>query len=160
MKNCRMEFRIDDLSDPKIGDFLEEHIEDMKSVSPPESKHALDLDDLKMPDVTFWSAWEKDILVGCGALKELDSSHAEIKSMRISSELRGRGIASKLLSHILSEASLKGYLRLSLETGSMSFFDPARKLYEKFGFTYCEPFANYKKDPNSVFMCLELIQNA
>lgn len=155
-----MEFKIDDLSDPRIAAFLEEHIKDMKSVSPPESKHALDLDALRMPDVIFWSAWDQDILAGCGALKELDSSHAEIKSMRVSPALRGRGLASKLLSHMLSEAALKGYRTLSLETGSMAFFASARKLYEKFGFNYCPPFASYKEDPNSVFMTLELDKNA
>ncbi|MCL4110207.1 UNVERIFIED_CONTAM: hypothetical protein GTU68_026727 [Idotea baltica] len=128
----------------------------MKSVSPPESKHALDLDGLRMPDVIFWSAWEEDNLVGCGALKELNDSHAELKSMRVSSKLRGHGIASKLLKHILSEAKFKGYDTLSLETGSMAFFEPARKLYEKFGFQDCAPFASYMEDPNSVFMSLEL----
>jgi putative acetyltransferase len=155
-----VEFRIDDLSDPRVSDFLEEHIQDMKSVSPPESKHALDLAGLKMPDVTFWSAWQENELIGCCAIKELDRSHAEIKSMRVSSEIRGRGIASVLLSHILSEANLKGYRTLSLETGSMSFFEPARKLYEKFGFQYCGPFAGYNEDPNSVFMSLGLNKNA
>ena len=155
-----IEFKIDDLSDPRVGEFLEEHIKDMKSVSPPESKHALDLDDLKMPDITFWSAWNQHKLIGCGALKELDNTHAEIKSMRISPDLRGRGLASRLLSHMLSEAALKGYRTVSLETGSMTFFEPARKLYEKFGFSYCPPFANYEEDPNSVFMSLGLVKNA
>ena len=155
-----MEFKIDDLSDPRIAEFLEEHIEDMKSVSPPESKHALDLEGLRVPGITFWSVWENAELVGCGALKELDSFHAEIKSMRVSSELRGRGVASKLLGHMLNEAKLKGYRVLSLETGSMPFFEPARKLYQKFGFKICSPFANYKEDTNSVFMSLGLAKNA
>jgi putative acetyltransferase len=155
-----MQFKIDDLSDPRITEFLEAHIKDMKSVSPPESKHALDLRGLRMPDVTFWSAWEDEHLVGCGALKELNSSHAEIKSMRVSSELRGRGIASKLLSYILGEAASKGYRTLSLETGSMPFFEPARNLYEKFGFQYCAPFGNYKDDSNSMFMSLDIAENA
>jgi putative acetyltransferase len=155
-----MEIKIDDLSDPRIEEFLEEHISDMKSVSPPESKHALDLEGLKDPDVTFWSVWERKELVGCGALKQLDDFHAEIKSMRVSSNQRGQGIASKLLVHILSEATSKGYHRLSLETGSMAFFKPARKLYENFGFKYSAPFANYIEDPNSVFMSLDLANNA
>lgn len=154
-----LEFKIDDLSSTRVGKFLEDHIEDMKSVSPPESKHALDLEALKMPDVTFWSVWDQEELVGCCALKALTGSHAEIKSMRISPELRGHGFASRLLSHMLSEATLKGYRRLSLETGSMAFFEPARKLYEKFGFSYCAPFADYKEDPNSVFMSLELVKS-
>lgn len=155
-----MEIRIDDLSDPKIEAFLNEHLEDMKLVSPPESKHALDLEDLKEFSVTFWSVWESRELLGCGALKELDSLHAEIKSMRVSTKHRGQGIASKLLSHILHEAIFRDYRKLSLETGSMMFFEPARKLYEHFGFNYCAPFANYEEDPNSVFMSLELVKNA
>lgn len=155
-----MKFKIDNLSDPKIAKFLEDHLRDMTSVSPPESKHALDLEGLRMPEVTFWSAWEEEELVGCGALKELNGSHAEIKSMRVCPERRGRGLASKLLGHILAEAASRGYRRLSLETGSMSFFEPARKLYEKFGFQYCLPFGCYKEDPNSMFMSLPLSENA
>lgn len=151
-----MKIRIDDLSDPRIETFLNEHIEEMKSISPPESKHALDIESLKKPDITFWSIWQQEELVGCGALKELDSSHAEIKSMRVSSKHQGNKLASKLLSHIMTEARSKGYQKLSLETGSMAFFEPARKLYEKFGFKYCQPFANYKDDPNSLFLSLEL----
>lgn len=154
-----MEFKIDDLSDPRIAEFLEDHINDMKSVSPPESKHALGLEGLRMPDITFWSVWKKKELVGCGALKALNSSQAEIKSMRVSPELRGQGIASKLLSHILEEAASTGYRTLSLETGAMSFFEPAHKLYEKFGFQYCAPFGSYKEDPNSRFMSLNLAGN-
>ncbi|TGG91686.1 GNAT family N-acetyltransferase [Natronospirillum operosum] len=151
-----MEIRIDDLSDPRIAAFLDEHLTDMRATSPPESTHALDLDGLKKPDVTFWTAWVDSDLVGCGALKELTPTHAEIKSMRISSSLRGSGLASKLLTHILQEAEQRGYHKLSLETGSMEFFKPARRLYEKFGFQYCPPFADYREDPNSVFMELTI----
>lgn len=151
-----MDIRIDDLSDPRIESFLDEHVQEMKSVSPPESKHALDIDSLRKPGITFWSAWLKEELVGCGALKELDPSHAEIKSMRVSSIHRGNRLASKLLSHMLAEAKSRGYEKLSLETGSMAFFRPARKLYEKFGFQYCEPFSDYEKDPNSVFLSLDI----
>jgi len=146
----------DDLSDVRIGDFLEEHIKEMKSVSPPESKHALDLDGLRSPNVTFWTVWESEQIIGCGAYKKLDSTHAEIKSMRVSSKHRGKGVASKLLQHILNEALSQGYRQLSLETGSMPFFEPARNLYGKFGFESCPPFDNYSEDPNSVFMTLEL----
>lgn len=151
-----MEIKIDDLTDPGIADFLEEHINDMKSVSPPESKHALDLEALKKPDVTFWSVWQKGKIVGCGAIKELEGAHGEIKSMRTCASMRGTGIAAFLLNHIITEAKLRGYDRVSLETGSMSFFEPARKLYSKFGFSFCQPFAEYKPDPNSVFMELKL----
>lgn len=155
-----MEFKIDDLTDPRIVKFLKDHTNDMKLVSPPESNHALDLEGLRMPDVTFWSVWENDNLIGCGALKELNRSHAEIKSMRVSYNLRGRGVASKILSYILRDAASKGYQTISLETGSMSFFRPARKLYEKFGFQYCSPFGSYKEDKNSVFMSLKIAKNA
>ncbi|MBK1876787.1 GNAT family N-acetyltransferase [Pelagicoccus mobilis] len=147
---------VDDLSGPEIATFLEEHIADMKSVSPPESKHALDLEGLRSPDVTFWSLKFQNQLAGCAALKTIDSTHGEIKSMRTSSAFRGQGIASKLLIHLIEEAKSRSYQRLSLETGSMPFFEPARKLYQKFGFIDCPPFSQYKEDPNSVFMTLEL----
>jgi putative acetyltransferase len=124
--------------------------------SPPESVHALDLDALRRPEITFWSVWCDGNLVGCGALKELDSEHGEVKSMRTSMEFRGRGGGKMILRHILDEAKTRGYKRLSLETGSMAAFDPARGLYESHGFTYCGPFADYILDPNSVFMTMEL----
>jgi len=151
-----MEILIDDLSGPEIVEFLDEHLEDMQSVSPPESKHALDLEGLRKPEVTFWTIWGGGRVVGCGAILELDGEHAEIKSMRTSSSSRGKGVASTLLQHILNEARLRGYRRVSLETGSMPFFEPARNLYAKFGFEYCEPFAKYKEDPNSLFMAKDL----
>lgn len=146
----------DDLSDPRIAIFLNEHIREMRSVSPPESTHALDLDGLRKPEITFWSAWNNDELIGCGAIKRLTNSHAEIKSMRTSRKYRRNGIASILLKHIINESIKSGFRKLSLETGSMKFFEPARALYKKHGFKYCEPFNGYKKDPNSVFMTLEI----
>ena len=148
--------QLDDLRGPEIAAFLEEHIADMKSVSPPESKHALDLNGLRAPGVTFWTLKSNNQLAGCAALKQLDSQHGEIKSMRTSAAFRGQGIASKLLVHLVAEAKSRNYQRLSLETGSMPFFEPARKMYQKFGFTECLPFGTYKEDPNSVFMALEL----
>jgi putative acetyltransferase len=151
-----LKIRIDDLSDPEIAVFLEEHIKDMKAVSPPESKHALDIEGLKKPDITFWTVWDGASLIGCGAIKELDAKHAEVKSMRTAAAYRGKGVASKLLQHIVNEAEQRGYRRLSLETGSMPYFEPARTLYEKFGFTFCAPFSTYKEDINSVFMTKEL----
>ena len=147
-----MEIAIDDLTGPEIADFLAAHIADMRSVSPPESKHALDLDALRVPDITFWSVTDAGLIVGCGALKRLDAAHAELKSMRTASALKRRGIASMLLGHIITEAAAMGFTRLSLETGSASFFEPARRLYGKFGFLFCEPFSDYIPDPNSVFM--------
>lgn len=147
---------VDDLSGPEIAAFLAEHIQQMQSITPPESKHALDLDGLRVPEVTFWSVRDQDTIVGCGAIKRLDAAHAELKSMRTASARARSGIASLLLEHILDEAKRMGFTRLSLETGSAEFFHPARRLYEKFGFGYCEPFADYRPDPNSVFMTREI----
>ena len=143
---------MDDLTGTKVAELLEEHLTDMRTTTPPESKHALDLAGLRVPEITFWSAWEGDELVGCGAIKRLDGSHAEVKSMRTSRTYRRGGVASAVLTHIIDESRAMGLTRLSLETGSGEFFDPARRLYEKFGFTYCEPFGDYQPDPLSVFM--------
>jgi putative acetyltransferase len=151
-----IKIRVDDLSGIEIAEFLEEHIKEMKAVSPPESKHALDLEGLRKPEITFWTVWDGSNLIGCGAIKELDSNHAEIKSMRIGIARRKKGVASMLLEHILNKAKLKGYRHISLETGSMSFFEPARNLYTKYGFKNCVPFSTYKEDANSVFMSKEL----
>jgi len=147
-----MKIIVDDLSGKEIENFLNEHIEDMKATSPPESKHALDINELRKSEITFWSVYESGNLIGCGALKHVDDYYGEIKSMRIALGSRGKGIASQLLRHILNEAIDRGYDKVCLETGSMSFFDPARRLYTKFGFTECLPFGEYKEDPNSVFM--------
>jgi putative acetyltransferase len=147
---------VDDLCGPEIAAFLDEHIQQMRSISPPESKHALDLDGLRAPEVTFWSVWDGDTIVGCGAIKRLDADHAEVKSMRTAPSRRQSGIASLLLAHMIGEARQMGFTRLSLETGSAEVFHPARKLYEKFGFGHCEPFADYQPDPNSVFMTRQL----
>lgn len=151
-----MEIKIDHLSGSEIAEFLEEHIREMQSVSPPESKHALDLAGLRKPKITFWTVWDGYRLIGCGAIKELDANHAEIKSMRTTASYRGKGVASMLLQHILNEAKLRGYRRISLETGSMPFFEPVRNLYAKYGFKNCKPFSTYKEDPNSVFMTKNL----
>lgn len=150
------EIRLDDLSGPEIAALLAEHLEEMHLHSPPESVHALDLDALKKPDITFWSVLAEGKLVGCGALKELDAKHGEIKSMRTAYEFRGQGVGKFMLRHILAEARARGYRRLSLETGSMAAFEPARRLYEAHGFSYGGPFADYVLDPNSVFMTTEL----
>ena len=147
-----MHIAIDDLSGSEIAAFLEEHIQDMRSVSPPESKHALDLPGLRKPEITFWTLRQDGRIAGCCALKELDRSHGELKSMRTATGLRRRGIASRLLEHVIREARARGYRCISLETGAMPFFEPARILYRKFGFEWCGPFSNYKDDPNSVFL--------
>ena len=143
---------IDDLSGPDIAAFLTSHVDQLRAISPPGSSHALDLDALRKPGITFWTAKEGETLLGCGALKALSADHAEIKSMRTSPAHQNRGIASALLTHIVTEAKQTGYRRLSLETGSFDFFAPARALYTKFGFAYCAPFADYREDPHSVFM--------
>lgn len=150
--------RIDDLKGPEIAALLEEHLQDMRATSPPESKHALDLDGLRQPEITFWTLWEGHELAGCGALKEIGPTHGEIKSMRTANSFRRRGVGAAMLRHILAEARARGYERLSLETGSMAYFAPARALYSSFGFTPCAPFADYQPDPNSVFMTLELTE--
>ena len=151
-----MEIRIDDLSGPEVAALLEEHIRDMFATSPPESVHALDLEKLRQPDITFWTVWEDGELLGCGAIKELDPEHGEIKSMRTSALHKRKGVAGTLLAHIIEEAKKRGYKQVSLETGSMEYFDPARKLYEKLGFVHCAPYADYTDDPNSDYMTLEL----
>ncbi|HJQ48527.1 MAG TPA: GNAT family N-acetyltransferase [Amycolatopsis sp.] len=151
-----MHIEIDDLSGEEIARFLADHLADMQATSPPESKHALDLEGLRKPEVTFWTLKDGGGIVGCGALKVLDPTHAEIKSMRTSGAHRGRGVGSQVLRHLIAEARARGFSRLSLETGSMEFFAPARALYVKHGFEYCPPFGDYREDPNSVFMTLEL----
>lgn len=146
----------DDLSGPEIEAFLQGHLDEMKSVTRPESMHALDLDGLRKPEIAFWTVWEDRMLVGCGALKTLDPGHAELKSMRTAPACRQKGIASALLRHILEEAGRRGFSRVSLETGAIPFFDRARKLYAKFGFVPCKPFSGYREDPHSAFMTKEL----
>lgn len=147
-----MQIREDDLSGQKIADLLREHLDNMHEITPPESVHALDLEALRSPDITFWSAWAGDELLGCGALKELDSSSGEVKSMRTVKAHRRKGVASKLLEHIIQAAKRRGYHCLHLETGAFPEFAPARALYLRYGFEYRGPFADYTDDPNSVFM--------
>jgi putative acetyltransferase len=151
-----MNIMIDDLSAPEIHALLQEHLDSMKLYSPPESIHALDLGALRQPEITFWTVWENGELLGCGALKELDPQHGEIKSMRTADRHRRKGAARVMLSHIIEEARRRGYKRLSLETGSHEAFVPARSLYAAFGFSFCEPFADYVLDPYSVFMTREI----
>jgi putative acetyltransferase len=153
---CSLKIGIDDLAGPEIAALLREHMRNMEIVSPPESRHALDIQGLRQPGITFWSAWQGAELLGCGALKELDAAHAEIKSMRTASRHLRKGVAAALLAHLVAEATQRGYRRLSLETGAMDYFEPARRLYAKSGFVYCGPFADYVEDPNSVFMTREL----
>jgi putative acetyltransferase len=151
-----MKIVVDDLSGPEIAAFLEEHLEEMRSITPLESKHALDLDALRVPEVTFWTVWDGADLIACGAIKRLDDEHAELKSMRTARARKRGGVASALLDHILAEARRMGFRRMSLETGSDDFFRPAHGLYQKYGFEFCEPFGDYRLDPHSVFMTRSL----
>ena len=153
-----MEFLIrkDDLRGSEIAALLQAHLAHAVRHSPPESIHALDLDRLLAPEITFWSVWLNGVLVGCGALKELAPDHGEIKSMHTAQTHRGKGVAACLLGHILAEARARSYRRVSLETGTMEGFAAARSLYTRSGFRVCPPFAPYREDPNSVCMTLEL----
>lgn len=151
-----MEIREDDLTGEAIANLLREHLENMHEITPPESVHALDLTALRSPDITFWTAWQGNELLGCGALKELDSTSGEVKSMRTVKAHRGKGVASKILEHIIREAKHRAYNYLHLETGAFPEFAPARALYTRYGFEFRGPFANYTDDPNSVFMTKRL----
>lgn len=151
-----MEIRIDDLTSTAVHVLLNEHLQNMHELSPPGSVHALDLDKLRAPDITFWTAWDGRTLMGCGALKELDRTHGEIKSMRTPTALRRRGAGRFILAHIIAVAKSRGYQHLSLETGSMDAFKPAQQLYEQSGVSFCGPFGDYVEDPYSVFMTIQL----
>ncbi|EKA4468039.1 N-acetyltransferase [Vibrio parahaemolyticus] len=151
-----MRIEIDDLERQQVLALLEEHLQDMYATSPPESVHALDVSKLKLPSITFWTGWDGEQLLGCVAMSQLEDGHAELKSMRTTPSARKQGVASRLLNHVIEQAKHQGIQRLSLETGSMAFFEPAHRLYEKHGFVYCEPFGDYQPDPNSRFMTLAL----
>ena len=151
-----MQIREDDLRSKEVADLLREHLENMIEITPPESVHALDLEGLRSPDITFWSAWEGNELLGCGALKKLDSRSGEVKSMRTAEAHRGRSVASRILEHIVEEARRCGYEFLNLETGSTPEFAPARTFYLRHGFEIRGPFAEYTEDPSSIFMTKEL----
>jgi putative acetyltransferase len=151
-----LEIRVDDLEGAQVIAMLQEHLSALRRVSPPESCHVLDLPGLRRPDITFWTVWDGDQLAGCGALKELTPQHGEIKSMRTATSHLRKGVASQLLRYMIAEAKRRNYRRLSLETGSMAYFDAARALYASFGFVPCAPFGNYIEDPNSVFMVRDL----
>lgn len=146
----------DDLSGPEIADLLETHLTFARASSPSCAVHALDIERLRQPGITFWSAWQQSQLIGCVALKELSPTHGEIKSMHTTSATRRNGVGSQLLSHVLDIAQSRGYQRISLETGSTAPFAPARRLYERFGFAQCPPFADYVEDGFSLCMTKEL----
>lgn len=151
-----MEIEVDDLSRPEVHALLREHLSNMYELSPPENVFALDLAKLRAPDITFWTVWEHDLLLGCGALRELTPEHGEVKAMRTPAKLRRRGAGRAVLAHLIGVAQQRGYRKLSLETGANPAFRPAQELYRSFGFACCGPFGSYREDPNSVFMELRL----
>ncbi|MEM7227224.1 MAG: GNAT family N-acetyltransferase [Planctomycetota bacterium] len=151
-----MAIREDDLTCNAVIALLEVHLKGVAMHSPPESIHALDLDGLRAPDMTFWTAWRGADLAGCGALRELDAEHGEIKSMRTAEAHLRRGVARALLAHMLDVARSRAYVKVSLETGAQDGFAPAHALYRSFGFNPCGPFGSYREDPNSLFMTRQL----
>jgi putative acetyltransferase len=151
-----MEIRVDDPTRPDVVELLRDHLRSMALHSPPESIHALGLEALCRAEVTLWTARKSQELLGCGAILELGPDHGEIKSMRTASPHLRQGVAASLMRHMLEEAKRRSYGRLSLETGSMAAFAPARSLYAGFGFRLCDPFGEYVEDSNSVFMTREL----
>ena len=146
----------DDMLGAQTIALLEAHRQDMFKHSPPECVFALDLEGLRQPGITLWTAWEGEAVLGCGALKELGARQGELKSMRTAPGSLRRGVAARMLEHILQVAQVRGYTQLYLETGTPAAFDPARALYARYGFRECGPFADYVEDPYSVFMTLDL----
>ena len=140
----------------EVNDLLKKHFIELRSVSPAGSTHVLDIDGLKDPSIKFWSLWENNKLIGCGALKFLEKDHGEFKSIRVADEFRKKGIGERIIKHLIEEAKKLEISKLSIETGAGAFFAPARKLFNKFGFKKSEPFAHYKVDPNSCYFTLDL----
>ena len=140
----------------EVNDLLKKHFIELRSVSPAGSTHVLDINGLKDPSIKFWSLWENNELVGCGALKFLEKKHGEFKSIRVADNYRKKGIGEKIIDHLIEEAKKLEVSKLSIETGAGNFFLPARKLFSKFGFKKCPPFAHYKIDPNSCYFTLDL----
>ena len=140
----------------EVNDLLKKHFIELRSVSPAGSTHVLDIAGLKDPSIKFWSLWENNKLVGCGALKFLEKNHGEFKSIRVADEFRKKGIGERIINHLIDEAKKLEISKLSIETGAGEFFLPARTLFSKFGFKLCPPFAHYKEDPNSCYYTLNL----
>lgn len=148
----QLRFVLDSVHDPRVIAFLQAHLDDMYRISPPESVHALDVEQLRQPDIRFWTAWAGEVLVGSCALKQLNATHVELKTMRVDAAFRGTGVAQQLLDFVRAQARSSGAQRISLETGTEDFFAPARRLYARNGFVMCEAFGSYQPDPLSCFM--------
>ena len=140
----------------EVNNLLKKHFIELRSVSPAGSTHVLDIDGLKDPSIKFWSLWENNKLVGCGALKFLEKNHGEFKSIRVADQFRKKGSGERIINHLIEEAKKLNIVKLSIETGAGEFFLPARNLFSKFGFKTCPPFAHYKDDPNSCYYTLNL----
>tara|TARA_X000000368_G_scaffold336446_1_gene274086 strand:+ start:546 stop:1001 length:456 start_codon:yes stop_codon:yes gene_type:complete len=141
--------------DPQVNDLLNKHFVELRTVSPQGSTHVLDILGLKHESIRFWSLWENNELIGCGAIKFLDEKHGEFKSIRVADKYRRSGAGEKIIFHLINQAKQIGINKLSIETGAGEFFAPARKLFKKFGFKTCKPFAHYKDDPNSCYFSLD-----
>ena len=140
----------------EVNALLLKHFKELRSVSPEGSAHVLDIPGLKVDSIKFWSLWEEENLIGCGALKFLDKGHGEFKSIRVADNFRKKGNGEKIINHLIIEAKKLNIVKLSVETGAGNFFQPARKLFNKFGFKECPPFAHYKEDPNSCYYTLKI----
>ena len=137
---------------PEVNELLIKHFIELRAASPKGSAHVLDIPGLKVPSIKFWSLWQNDMLLGCGALKFLDKDHGEFKSIRIHDNFRKQGNGINVINHLINEAKKLNIKKLSIETGAGVFFKPARKLFKKCGFMLCEPFAHYKEDVNSIYL--------
>jgi putative acetyltransferase len=151
-----LDIRNGDFSDPRVVDLLRYHFETNRAVTPAGSAHVLDLGAMQVPDITFWTIWSGNTLLGMGALRRMNAEEGEVKSMRTYEHAQRQGVASAMLTHIVSAARQGGLKRLYLETGSFAYFRPARELYARHGFRECPPFAGYTEDPNSSFMTMDL----
>ena len=137
---------------PKVNELLIKHFVELRAASPEGSAHVLDISGLQVSSIKFWSLWENDNLMGCGALKFLEKDHGEFKSIRIHDDFRKKGNGINVINHLITEAKKLSIIKLSIETGAGDFFKPARKLFKICGFEPCEPFAHYKEDVNSVYL--------
>ena len=144
---------------PNVNELLLKHFVELKAASPEGSTHVLDIPGLKDQSIKFWSLWEKEKLIGCGALKFLEKDHGEFKSIRMHDEFRNKGFGIKIINHLIDEAKKLGIKRISIETGAGKFFEPARKLFKKCNFVPCKPFAHYKDDKNSIYLTKLIIKN-